>query len=91
MTEHTALPWSLELEESPLDFGFDCTLVDNSDGYRVDLIGATPDMARHLLTAANYHHRLVEALRYAVDNPEFDSEVFDNMCRALLTELEQTK
>lgn len=32
--------------------------------------------------------RLAEALRYAVDNPEFDSETFDKMARAALEQEE---
>lgn len=33
--------------------------------------------------------RLAEALRYAVDNPEFDSETFDNMARTALRDHDQ--
>ena len=84
--------FSAKFEESHLDFGVDCYMVDR-DGCKIMLIGATPDLTYHIVKAVNYHELLVEALRdlSEVFPPTASEEEFDALEKAhdLLKELEE--
>jgi hypothetical protein len=80
----------------------DCSIVDQ-DGCIIELIGATPDLTRHIVHCVNNYDRLREALREVTatlawvahgecraiqDDPIMPSAQAQEAARALLAELD---
>lgn len=94
MSEHTALPWAvigvtggmIEVGIKDTDFEI-CTLWRGDENDAAKTQAELKANAQHIVTAANYHHRLVESLRALRD--QVDLNLDDPLPESIKQELAQ--